>query len=132
MVAHFSMTAVWSLLWAANDIEGIEAEFDGVLVFFQVELVLGFLGQHEQFFGGLDVGGITALKLVTGIVDIFFGSISAVLGEWEASCGACMRSWRVDVLLDELVGGMHLGYLLSELLFSSASCRCRACIKGLG
>lgn len=86
------MTAVWSLLWAANDIEGIEAEFDGVLVFFQVELVLGFLGQYEQFFGGLDVGGITALKLVTGIIDIFFDSVSVVLGEWEASCGACMRS----------------------------------------
>ena len=27
---------------------------------------------------------------------------------------------------------MHLGYLLSELLFSSASCRCWVCIKGLG
>ena len=103
-----------------------------MLIFFQVEPVLGFLGQREQFFGRLDVGGITALKLVAGIVDIFFDSVSAVLGERGASCGACMRSWRVDVLLDELVSGMHLGYLLSELLFSSASCRCQACIKGLG
>ena len=68
----------------ANDLERIEAGdvdgFGGVLAFFRVEPILGFLEQRTQFgfFGGLN---ITALEFVAGIVDVFSEGVFAVLEE---------------------------------------------------
>ena len=71
----------------ADDLERVEAGdvggFGGVLAFLRVEPVFGFLEERKEFglFGGLDVGGETALELVAGIVDVFFEGVFAVLGE---------------------------------------------------
>ena len=71
----------------ADDLESVEAGdvggLGGVLAFLRVEPVLGFLEERDQFgfFGGLDVGGVAALELVAGIVDVFFEGVFAILGK---------------------------------------------------
>ena len=86
----------------ADDFERVEAGdvggFGSVLAVFRVQPVLGFLEQCEEFgfFGGLDVRGITVIEFATGVVDVFFEGIFAVLG-WGGEYGACMRNkQRVD------------------------------------
>ena len=82
----------------ANGFEPVEASdvggFGSVFAFFRVEPVLGFLEKRKEFgfFGGLDIGGVTALEFVAGIVDVFFEGVFAVLRQEWISRGACMRS----------------------------------------